>query len=71
MVMASVGLAQNLGALCALAAEGIQRGHMNLHARSVALAAGVAQDRIDAVAAKLVGIGQFSASAARRIAEAE
>lgn len=71
MVMASVGLAQNLAALCALATEGIQRGHMNLHARSVALAAGVSQDRIDDVAAKLVGIGQFSASAARRIAEAE
>ncbi|MGB5811086.1 MAG: hydroxymethylglutaryl-CoA reductase, degradative [Polyangiales bacterium] len=33
MVMAAVGLAQNLGALCALASEGIQRGHMNLHAR--------------------------------------
>jgi hydroxymethylglutaryl-CoA reductase len=32
-VMASVGLAQNLGALCALATEGIQRGHMNLHWR--------------------------------------
>ena len=71
MVMASVGLAQNLAALCALATEGIQRGHMNLHARSVALAAGVSQDRIDDVAAKLVGIGQFSASAARRLAEAE
>jgi hydroxymethylglutaryl-CoA reductase len=40
MVMAAVGLAQNLGALSALASEGIQRGHMNLHARSVALAAG-------------------------------
>jgi len=39
MVMAAVGLAQNLGALCALATEGIQRGHMRLHARSVALAA--------------------------------
>jgi hydroxymethylglutaryl-CoA reductase len=35
MVMAAVGLAQNLGALCALATEGIQRGHMNLHARAV------------------------------------
>ena len=35
-VMAAVGLAQNLGALCALAAEGIQRGHMSLHARSAA-----------------------------------
>jgi len=71
MVMAAVGLAQNLGALCALATEGIQRGHMNLHARSVALAAGVSEDRIDDVAAKLVRIGQFSPSAARRIAETE
>lgn len=71
MVMVAVGLAQNLGALCALATEGIQRGHMNLHARSVALAAGVSQDRIDDVAAKLVRIGQFSPSAARRIAESE
>ena len=69
MVMAAVGLAQNLGALCALASEGIQRGHMSLHARSVALAAGVSQDRIDDVAAKLVRIGDFSPSAARRIAE--
>ncbi len=71
MVMAAVGLAQNLGALSALAAEGIQRGHMSLHARSVALAAGVAEDRIDDVAAKLVRINQFSASAARRIADGE
>ncbi len=69
MVMAAVGLAQNLGALCALASEGIQRGHMSLHARSVALAAGVSEDRIDDVAAKLVRIGDFSPSAARRIAE--
>ena len=71
MVMAAVGLAQNLGALSALASEGIQRGHMNLHARSVALAAGVAQDRIDDVAAKLVRINQFSASAARKLADGE
>lgn len=71
MVMAAVGLAQNLGALSALASEGIQRGHMSLHARSVALAAGVSEDRIDDVAATLVRIGQFSASAARRIAETE
>ena len=71
MVMAAVGLAQNLGALSALAAEGIQRGHMSLHARSVALAAGVAQDQIDDVAKKLVRINQFSASAARRIADGE
>jgi hydroxymethylglutaryl-CoA reductase len=42
---------------------------MSLHARSVALAAGVSEDRIDDVAAKLVRIGDFSPSAARRIAE--
>jgi hydroxymethylglutaryl-CoA reductase len=71
MVMVAVGLAQNLGALSALAAEGIQRGHMSLHARSVALAAGIAQDRIDDVAAKLVRINEFSASAARRIADGD
>jgi len=71
MVMAAVGLAQNLGALSALAAEGIQRGHMSLHARSVALAAGVAEDRVDDVAAKLVRLNQFSASAAKRIAKGE
>jgi hydroxymethylglutaryl-CoA reductase len=68
MVMCAVGLAQNLGALCALATEGIQRGHMNLHARSVALAAGISHDRIDDVAAKLVRIGDFSTSAARQVA---
>ena len=71
MVMSAVGLAQNLGALCALATEGIQRGHMSLHTRSVALAAGVSHDRIDDVAAKLVRIGDFSASAARQIAETD
>jgi hydroxymethylglutaryl-CoA reductase len=71
MVMAAVGLAQNLGALCALAAEGIQRGHMSLHARSVALAAGVSEDRIDDVATALAQVGQFSTSAARRIATAD
>jgi hydroxymethylglutaryl-CoA reductase len=39
--MVSVGLAQNLAALRALSIEGIQRGHMNLHARNVAIQAGV------------------------------
>jgi len=71
MVMCAVGLAQNLGALCALATEGIQRGHMSLHARSVALAAGISHDRIDDVAAKLVRIGDFSTSAARQLAETD
>ena len=53
-VLAAVGLAQNLGALRALSTEGIQRGHMTLHARQVAIAAGATGDRVQAVAARLV-----------------
>jgi hydroxymethylglutaryl-CoA reductase len=53
-VMAAVGLAQNLGALRALASEGIQHGHMALHARQVAVAAGATGDAIDRLADKLV-----------------
>ncbi len=53
-VMASVGLAQNLAALRALAAEGIQHGHMSLHARNIAAMAGAEGDMIDLVAAAMV-----------------
>jgi hydroxymethylglutaryl-CoA reductase len=53
-VMAAVGLAQNLAALRALAAEGIQRGHMALHARQVAMAAGATGDLVARVAERLV-----------------
>ena len=53
-VMAAVGLAQNLGALRALSTEGIQKGHMALHARQVALAAGATGDQVQVVAARLV-----------------
>jgi len=49
-VMASVGLAQNFAALRALATEGIQRGHMSLHARNTAIAAGAVGDEVDKVA---------------------
>ncbi|WP_418130169.1 hydroxymethylglutaryl-CoA reductase, degradative [Variovorax sp. 375MFSha3.1] len=52
-VAAAVGLAQNLGALRALATEGIQRGHMALHARNIALVAGAAGEEIDAVAKQM------------------
>ncbi|HZD12055.1 MAG TPA: hydroxymethylglutaryl-CoA reductase, degradative [Candidatus Binatus sp.] len=50
-VMASVGLAQNLAALRALATEGIQKGHMSLHARNIAEMAGAEGEEIDLVAA--------------------
>jgi hydroxymethylglutaryl-CoA reductase len=53
-IIVAVGLAQNLAALRALATEGIQRGHMRLHARQVAMAAGASGDQIDEVAAQLV-----------------
>jgi hydroxymethylglutaryl-CoA reductase len=53
-VVAAVGLAQNLAALRALATEGIQRGHMSLHARQVAIAAGAAGEQVERVAAQLV-----------------
>ncbi|MCU0488172.1 MAG: 3-hydroxy-3-methylglutaryl-CoA reductase, partial [Anaerolineales bacterium] len=53
-VIVSVGLAQNLAALRALATEGIQRGHMSLHARQVAIAAGAKGDQIDRLAQQMV-----------------
>jgi hydroxymethylglutaryl-CoA reductase len=56
-VIAAVGLAQNLGALRALATEGIQRGHMALHARQMAIAAGASPEQVPAVAARLVAEG--------------
>jgi len=53
-VLAAVGLAQNLAALRALAHEGIQRGHMALHARNIAVAAGAGEKIVDLVAERMV-----------------
>jgi hydroxymethylglutaryl-CoA reductase len=53
-IIVSVGLAQNLAALRALATEGIQRGHMGLHARQVAIAAGASGDLVEELARQLV-----------------
>jgi hydroxymethylglutaryl-CoA reductase len=52
-VAVAVGLAQNLGALRALATEGIQRGHMALHARNIALVAGAVGDEIGTIAQRM------------------
>lgn len=52
-VAVAVGLAQNMGALRALATEGIQRGHMALHARNIALVAGATGDEIDRIASRM------------------
>jgi len=53
-IMGAVGLAQNFAALKALATDGIQRGHMSLHARSVAMAVGTPEDIFDEVVEKLI-----------------
>jgi hydroxymethylglutaryl-CoA reductase len=53
-VMAAAGLAQNLGALRALATSGIQKGHMRLHAKNMAVSAGAVGDEIERVAERLI-----------------
>jgi len=53
-VLAAVGLAQNLGALRALSHEGIQKGHMALHARNVAIAAGAKKENINLIVEKMI-----------------
>ena len=53
-IIVSVGLAQNMAALRALATEGIQRGHMSLHARQIAIAAGASGELIEKVASQMV-----------------
>lgn len=56
-IVASVGLAQNLAAIRALATEGIQKGHMDLHARQVAMAAGATGEAIERVAQAMMAEG--------------
>lgn len=68
-VLAAVGLAQNLGALRALAQEGIQRGHMALHARNVAIAAGAKKELIDLIAAKMVSERKIRVDRAQELIE--
>lgn len=53
-IIVAVGLAQNMAALRALATEGIQRGHMSLHAKQVAIAAGAEGDMIDKIASQMI-----------------
>jgi hydroxymethylglutaryl-CoA reductase len=70
-VMAAVGLAQNLAAICALATDGIQRGHMALHARQIAIAAGAQGSAVEEVAAQLVREGQIRVERARELLASE
>lgn len=68
-VMAAVGLAQNFAALRALATEGIQRGHMKLHARNLAIAAGAKGALVDEVAKRMIEEGDVRYDRAKQLAE--
>lgn len=68
-VTAAVGLAQNMAALRALATEGIQRGHMTLHARNIAITAGATGAEIDRVAKAIVAAGDISVARAKQALE--
>jgi hydroxymethylglutaryl-CoA reductase len=59
-IVVSAGLAQNLAAIRALATEGIQKGHMALHARQVAIAAGAVDEQVEGVARRMVAEGEIS-----------
>jgi len=66
-VLAAVGLAQNLAALRALAYEGIQKGHMSLHARNIAIMAGATGDLIDIIAERIVAERKIRMDRAREL----
>lgn len=68
-VIVAVGLAQNFSAILALSSEGIQKGHMKLHARNIAAAAGARPDQIDAIATKMVQEGKISINRARELVQ--
>ena len=66
-IIASAGLAQNLAAMLALVTDGIQKGHMRLHARNLAAAAGAPADKIESIADKMAHDGDVSMAHARRL----
>lgn len=68
-VIVSVGLAQNFAAIRALATEGIQRGHMSLHARQLAMAAGATGDLIEQISAQMVREKQVRLDRAQALVE--
>jgi hydroxymethylglutaryl-CoA reductase len=68
-IVAALGLAQNFAAVFALSTVGIQKGHMNLHAKNIAVMAGASGKQIDIVAEKLVKEGKIKLDRAKEILE--
>lgn len=69
LIMVAVGLAQNFAAMRALADEGIQKGHMRLHARNIAITAGATDEQINIIASKLVQENNVTVNKAKEIIE--
>jgi len=67
--MAAVGLGQNFAAMRALVTDGIQRGHMALHARGLVVAAGAPADLVEQITCRLIESGEIKLSKAREILE--
>jgi hydroxymethylglutaryl-CoA reductase len=67
LIMAAVGLAQNFAAIRALAEEGIQKGHMRLHARNIAITAGATDEQINIIATKLVQENNITVNKAKEL----
>lgn len=70
-VIACVGLAQNFAAIRALAMEGIQRGHMALHARQIAIGAGATGPQIERIAARMIEEGRIRLERARELVDSD
>lgn len=68
-VFAALGLAQNFAALRAIVKEGIQKGHMKLHAENIAVQAGAKGEEIKRIAGKMIASGKISEGEARRLLE--
>ena len=68
-IIGAAGLAQNLSAIRALASEGIQKGHMKLHAKNIAASAGVPQEKMANVINQMIGEGNISVTRAKEILE--
>ncbi len=69
-ILASVGLAQNFAALLALVTEGIQKGHMKLHATNIALLAGATNDEANRIVPLLIKEGKITVTRAQQLLEA-
>ena len=68
-VLTATGLAQNYSAIRALATEGIQKGHMRLHARNLATAAGAKPDQVDKIVQKMIEEKKISLDRAKELLE--